>query len=183
MMTADSSRITIPEFDAMALPDSCEWELVDGTIFSLPFPARIHGDVQHRLAAAFERSFGSAAVVRIEYPYSLGQHTKRRADVAVVSPARHAACPDHLIGAPDIVVEVISRSHLLYSIDDLETKCLSEGARQFWRVNLHERTVAVGVLNDVRTHGAVYGENGVVPVKLFAAEGSLAVSEIVGFDK
>jgi Uma2 family endonuclease len=127
LVSAATDQITVEQFDEMVLPPSCEWELADGTVVSVTFPTRPHGDLQDCLATVFKRIFGATAVVRIEYPYTLGSYSKHRADVAVVSPGRHESCPHYLDGAPELVVEILSRSNLPYKVDDLEERCLRRG--------------------------------------------------------
>lgn len=76
--------VTVGEFEEMELPDSREWELIDGTIVSSDPPDIEHGDIQARLYDMLRGQLGPNAVVRVEYGYALGPHTRFCADVADV---------------------------------------------------------------------------------------------------
>ncbi|MEJ7605265.1 MAG: hypothetical protein WKF37_03130 [Bryobacteraceae bacterium] len=65
--------------------------LIDGEVVSVTFPNLDHSDIQHRLYELLKVLFGSAALVRLEYPYSTDIYNENRADVAVVDPRRHRA--------------------------------------------------------------------------------------------
>ncbi len=107
------SALTVEEFEAMDLPEFCEWGLVDGTVVSVTAPDLDHVDLQDQIAAKLKEVFHQSAVVRVEYPYALGTFNRFRADVEVVDPRRHRDNRKRLEGAPELVIEVMSRSNTM----------------------------------------------------------------------
>jgi Uma2 family endonuclease len=73
--------------------------------------------------------------VVLELPFrSLPEYELRAADVAVLAPERRASADDNdaLPGAPEIVIEVLSRSNAVSEIAEYCALCLENGAREFW---------------------------------------------------
>jgi len=166
--------ITVEEFEAMDLPEFCEWELIDGTVVSVTSPELDHVDLQHQIAANLERLFGVSAVVRLEYPYALGTFNRFRADVAIVNPKRHRSNRKRLEGPPELVVEVMSRSNSEKKTRMLQQRCLEQGCLAFWRVYPKKRTIIVATIGGETT----YESTGIIPAELFGISAEIVVNEI-----
>jgi Uma2 family endonuclease len=54
-----------------------------------------------------------------------------------------AVVNDEFIGAPDLVVEVLSPSNTAAEMDDKQKLCFANGCREFWMVNEDKKTVRV----------------------------------------
>jgi Uma2 family endonuclease len=100
--------------DLLALGDEVRAELIDGEIHVTPSSTPRHQDVLQRLLAALEgwvrpRGLGRAWVAPLDVFLPSGDGVQP--DLLFVSAARLAIVPDWVRGAPDLVVEVVSRSH------------------------------------------------------------------------
>ncbi len=73
----------------------------------------------------------------------------RTADVAFVSRQRVSSVePDgHLMGAPELVAEVLSPSNRRGKISETKRLCLENGCREFWVLDPKRRTVTVSTLD------------------------------------
>jgi Uma2 family endonuclease len=117
------------------------------------------------------------AVVDTEAAFSAtGEYELRVADVAYVCGAREAAIDpeDNLHGAPDITIEVLSRSNTAAEIFEKEKLCLENGAQKFWVVDPRLRQVRIST-PDARTITWRYGQE--IPLSLFG-EAVLRVDDI-----
>src|SRR4029450_5034139 len=135
--------MTVEEFEAMDLPDTCGWELIDGEVVSVTFPDLDHRDIQHTLLELLKQLFGTAAVVRMELPFAANRYNKNGADVAAVLPSRYRTNRKRLDGAPELVIEVVSRSNREKKLDRLQERCFEHECQQFWRVYPKKETVIV----------------------------------------
>lgn len=171
----DPALLSAEQFDAMDLPDSCKWELVEGVVGSVTFPDLDHVDIQDRIRTLLRTVLKDRAVVRIEYPYATDAYNKNRADVAVVDPLRHAANRQHLDGAPEIVVEVVSRSNRESRIAALGARCFAHGCLQFWRVYPAEGRVVISTAGAGQRE---YISGGSFSLTLFEADVNVAVAEL-----
>ncbi len=96
------------------------------------------------------------------------------ADVGCVSRERYDAAGDdnYLMGAPELVIEVLSPSDTVDEVNDKMFICTANGCNCFWVVDPKPQLVSV-------THGTItrhYGVQAAVPISLPAIE--LAVDEI-----
>lgn len=175
----DPGLITVEEFEAMDLPDTCGWELIDGEVVSVTFPDLDHRDIQDHLVELLKSLFGDAAVVRMELPFAANHHNKNGADIGATTPARWRANRKRLDGAPELVIEVVSKSNRDRKLDRLQERCFEYGCQQFWRVYPKKLTVTVarnvGPGSTVADH---YDINDLIPVNLFGVAGRIAVNDI-----
>jgi Uma2 family endonuclease len=153
------------------------YELHHGELVKVCFPKRTHYKLQRRLRRLLEDPAGDAGVVDIEIAFRpLPEHELWAADVAFVSKARwEQADPDgYLLGAPELVIEILSPSNTAEEILDKEKTCLEGGCPEFWAVNEKRRQVKVTTPDGVTK---TYHEGQQIPLTFFGG-GSLAVSAI-----
>ena len=173
--------ITVGQFLEMELPDTCEWELLDGTVVSLTFPNFEHSLLQRRIYELLQAMTGSGALlsVHMELPYRLRQHRAHRADVAVISLEAERAVTRRKIldGAPLLVIEIISDSNRKrpYKLEDLRARCFEEGCGLFWQVDA--RTRAIEVFTPGGT-AVVYEKSDVIPMAVIGADSYISVSSV-----
>jgi Uma2 family endonuclease len=80
---------------------------------------------------------------------------------------------DDLRGAPELVIEVLSRSNTPAKIQELAALCLSTGTQELWVIDAKRETVTITSRQGM---SMVYGREDRIPLSLFG--GDLAVSEI-----
>ncbi|MCY0875865.1 MAG: Uma2 family endonuclease, partial [Firmicutes bacterium] len=87
--------------------------------------------------------------------------------------------PQGCVGAPDLVVEVLSPSTAYKDKKSKLKAYRAAGVREYWMVDPHLRLVEVCLLEDGDGFPTVYGKEDTVPVSLFA-DLSIRLQEIFG---
>jgi Uma2 family endonuclease len=171
--TTTSKLMTFAEFDRIPNPQGSRYELHHGELINVPFPEFPHIRAQWQLRRLLEGAAGSAGVVDKEIPYRpLPEHECWSADVAYVSKERWDAINRYLMGAPDLVVEVLSPSNTAAEMIDKRNVCLENGSREFWVVDTDHRQVEVSTPDG---HTITYKSGQEIPLFL---GGHLAVDSI-----
>ena len=106
----------------------------------------------------------------------LPEHEVRVAGIAYVSRERWEQTDpeDNLRGAPDLVLEVLSRSNTAAEVFDKEKLCLENGCREFWVVDSDRRQVKLSTPDGITT---TYRAGQEIPLRLFGG-GALQVEAI-----
>ena len=78
-----------------------------------------------------------------EFPFRAPGHEAWRADVGFVREDRRVGISDYLMGAPDLVIEVLSPSNTVDEINDKMDVCMSNGCLSFWVVDPKRQIVSV----------------------------------------
>src|SRR5215472_1456066 len=127
--------LTYPELRLMP-DDGKHYELIDGEVFVSPSPSEKH----QRILARLHLSLGGYAVQqrlgRVYFaPFDVvfGEKTALQPDLLFVSAARLGIIgPEYVVGAPDLVVEILSPHRLAYDrVTKLEQYAL-HGVREYW---------------------------------------------------
>lgn len=154
-------------------------ELRRGKLVASARPMGKHTRIQKRLERLLEEAACGIGVAVMELPFRpVPEHEVRAADVAYLSTGRWdaIAADDHLLGAPDITIEVLSPSNTAAEIYEKENLCLANGALQFWVVDSDRRQVKVST-RDGRT--ITYQAGQTIPLPITGACG-LPVDVIFG---
>ncbi len=97
------------------------------------------------------------------------------ADIGFVTQARWAAdTNDYFMGAPDLVIEVLSKSNTMDEILDRQDVCLRNGCVSFWVVDSKRQVILV--TTPERSYMQVYSCGSNVPVPFLS--GTLEVAAI-----
>jgi Uma2 family endonuclease len=176
MSAATTQPLTIKEFDRLDLPQDMNWKLRDGAVVEVSFPLIVHRRIQKRVMTLLDPLFPQAEVL-MEYPFQVGDHDKRSADIAVVSHDRALAAGQQgiLTGAPELVVEVLSPSNMVMELKRYRRLCLSHGTALFLVIDPEDNTV------EVVTQGAKaasYGIEDSLPVVLLDVSSTIPVAQI-----
>jgi Uma2 family endonuclease len=176
-MSVHTALLRVEEF--LKLPDPLEGhnELHHGEVVVMPPPKKGHQRLQNRLQSLLQRLAGGGYVVYMEMAFRpTPEHEVWQADVGCVSRGRHEATGDdeYLMGAPEVVVEVLSPSNTVDEINDKMSICMANGCKSFWVVDWKRRVVSVTEGAVTRHVGAP--STGVILCSMF--EGQLEVKEI-----
>jgi Uma2 family endonuclease len=138
--------MTIEEFDRLEPPEGIEYELVDGELYEVTYPSYVHNLLIKRLDNLLAR-FQKGEVLQ-ERGFQIPgrpRATKRRADVCLLTPERdrRARIDNDVIGAPDMVVEVLSPSNSFEFVKRVASLCVRNGCAEFWAVSPMECSVTV----------------------------------------
>ena len=136
--------MTFAEFWDLPDPPGDRYELHHGELVIVAYPKFPHVRAQWQLRRLLESAAGDAGRVDKEFPYRpLPEHEAWQADVAYISKARWDAIDEYLLGAPDLVIEVLSPSNTANELIEKRKLCLENGSREFWVVNTKHRLVEV----------------------------------------
>jgi len=133
-------------------PNDERFELIDGVIYNMNAPLRVHQKICTELSRQFANFFldKTCEVYAAPFDVRLPKHAKDEDEIFdVVQPDLSVICdPEKLddkgcLGAPDLIVEVLSPS--TSSKDHIKKRALYErsGVREYWLVSPEERIVWV----------------------------------------
>lgn len=169
-MAALPNLLTVEEF--RELPESGEYvyELHHGEVVAMTRPRAGHWLVQLRLVELLQPKVAAFGKVGPECAYrAIPQFDLRAADVAVISHERVRSLDrdDNLIGAPELVIEVISASNRKARLQETVSLCLNHGALECWLVDRNKQSVTV-----VRKDGTTtaYGGDDRIPLTAFGSD-------------
>jgi Uma2 family endonuclease len=119
--------------------DGKRYELIDGEVFVSPSPSEKHQRGSGRLYVSWAVHVEKNRLGRVYYaPFDVvfSEKTALQPDLLFVSKARlRIIGPEYIIGAPDLVVEILSPSRLAYDrVTKLEQYALY-GVSEYWIVD------------------------------------------------
>ena len=138
--------------ELLAMPDDgFRYELIKGELIRMPPPGHIHGRVTMRVAGALYRHIidnNLGIVYAAETGFLIHQNpdTVRAPDAAFVRQQRVENVGEiegYWVGAPDLVVEVVSPSDSVGYVEDKVAEWIDAGSRLVWVISPKLRTVTV----------------------------------------
>lgn len=133
--------------DYWNLPGDQRAELIDGRLYSMAPPSRIHQKLSTRIASAFDRFIseknGSCEVYSAPFAVNLNADDKTyvEPDISVICD-RGKLTDRGCEGAPDLVIEIVSPSSRRIDYTKKNTLYAEAGVREYWIVDPEkERTV------------------------------------------
>ena len=160
-------------------PPGFRLELHNGEVVQVTRPKYKHGIIQLQITLLLRRALKGRGRALPEMAFrAKPQHEMRVADVGWVSKARDTGVDrdDHLMGSPDIVIEVLSPSNSIREMLQKKALCFGTGCQEFWLVDPVECLVEVTHLNGP-THYYRRGDR--IPV----GETTCAVDDIFSEDE
>ena len=156
--------------DIRALPDEIRVELIDGVIYDMTAPKRIHQDLLLEIAIAFRKCISEAE--------SDCKVTIAPRDVRLFGDDRHMYQPDILItcdkskdledyydGAPELVIEILSPSTRRKDFI-IKTRYYSKaGVREYWIIDPDKKNVLVFFFEEDQLP-MTYSFNDKIPVRI-----------------
>jgi len=129
--------------DYLALPDEPRCELILGRIYATPSRSVLHQAAAvltfFVLRAAARRTRGFAAIAPLDV--TLADHSVVQPDVIYVSAARLGIVKDRIEGAPDLLVEVLSRGTARRDRGEKLKLYAESGVREYWILDPVERQI------------------------------------------
>jgi len=155
--------------DYVTWDDDTRWELIDGVPYMMSAPMRIHQELLGNMYFQL-RSFlkgKSCKVYPAPFDVRLNADTS---DNTVVQPDLLVVC-DHskldkagCVGAPDMVVEILSPSTSRYDQTLKFNTYRKSGVREYWVVDPDTKTLAVHLLKDGDYVTRPYTDEDLAPV-------------------
>ncbi|MDX6443429.1 MAG: hypothetical protein QOH71_503 [Blastocatellia bacterium] len=138
--------------ELLAMPDDgYRYELVKGELQMSPPPGSEHGEVTMNLAGSLfeyvkKNNLGVVYAAETGFKIESNPDTVRAPDVAFVrreTVERTGRLPGYRSGSPDLVVEVLSPSDRVTTVEEKVAEWLAGGARMVWVVSPKLRAVTV----------------------------------------
>jgi Uma2 family endonuclease len=148
-MKAVQPRLTYPELRLMP-DDGKRYELIDGEVFVTPSPSEKHQRVLGNLFLSISHHVRTKNLGRVyiaPFDVVFGEKTALQPDLLFVSAGRLGIIgPEYVLGAPDLVVEVLSPYRQSYDrVTKLEQYAL-HGVNEYWVIDPIVESVEIYVL-------------------------------------
>src|SRR3970040_2327208 len=149
-MSATKSPIPFTYEDYKSLPEAMErrYELMDGELCMVPAPTTIHQNISQNiefLLVQHVRATRCGRVLDAPVDVVLGEGSRRdvvQPDIVFVSRERTAiVTPAEIVGAPDLVVEILSPGTEDRDRGYKRTLYERSGVREYWIVNPDEASI------------------------------------------
>jgi Uma2 family endonuclease len=151
-------------------------ELHEGEVAVIPPVKALHTLLEQVLQQMLGAVLAPPYVVCVELPFRASENDCRIADVGALDRSRllaAAANDEYVVGAPDVVVEVLSPGQDASDLFDKERVCLGSGCRAFWVVDPKNRQVRVSTPD---RRAVIYTSGDSVP--MLVAPGEITVHSI-----
>lgn len=168
--------------DYYALPDEVRAELIDGVFYDMASPTSIHqilaGAIHYALVSYIMKNKGKCVpfIAPFDVQLDMDNRTMVEPDVIVVCD-RSRILENRVYGAPDLAVEVLSKSTRTKDLVIKTAKYLEAGVREYWIVNPWERTITVYDFEH-DTEITTYSGEDTVPVRIFGGNCRVNFGEI-----
>ena len=175
-MQVDTQLMTFEEFEVLPDPREGHYELHHGRVILMPPPKKPHMKVETTIDELLHPLLRPLGFLRVELAFRPApQYEYWTCDIGFISQSRWDADDnDYFPGAPDLVIEVSSKSNTMDEMLDRQDVCLDNGCISFWVVDAKRCTVMV-TTPDRKT--ITYDRAAAVPLPE-PYHGSVAVSEI-----
>ena len=162
-------RYTYAEYCTWDDSGGKRWELIDGEVFEMSAPSRAHQGILMELSRQFSNYLRGKPCKTYAAPFDVRLNADG-ADDTVVQPDLLVVCDRKklddkgCIGAPDLIVEILSPSTA--GRDRLVKMQLYQrvGVREYWLVDPDTKSVQVYIFEEGRNAGATYSGADNVPV-------------------
>lgn len=159
----ETKRMTLDEVRQLN-PDEQPGELVRGVFVPVSRPTVQHGRLMARIARLLgnfveTKGLGEVVVGDSGFVLSREEETLRGPDVAFIRKERippEGLPDDWWEGAPDLAVEIVSRSQTAHDLGRKALEYLQAGTKMVWVIDPESKTVAVYTPPD---HIRILGEN------------------------
>ncbi|MDD2971091.1 MAG: Uma2 family endonuclease [Lachnospiraceae bacterium] len=161
--------------DYYALPEEMRVELIDGVFFEMTAPRTSHQTITMEVCMAlsiFITSKNGECVpfaAPTDVQLDCDEYTMIQPDVLVVCDRSKITGPC-IVGAPDFIVEVLSKSTRKKDMTLKLTKYVNAGVREYWMIDLEKERILVYDLKNEDSLLTIYGLEDQIPVRIFECE-------------
>jgi Uma2 family endonuclease len=156
--------------DYLSWDDGVRYELIDGVVYMMsPAPNRAHQMISRELSRQFSNYLKGKKCEVYAAPFDVRLNNEDKNDT-VVQPDITVVCdPSKLddkgcVGAPDMVLEILSPSTSSRDKTVKFKRYLRAGVREYWIVDPMDRTLTVHILDGEHYRTATYGDDEKAPV-------------------
>lgn len=157
--------------DYLELPDDIRVELIDGVLYEMHAPAAVHQIISMELSAELhdhiKKNHGKCRVFTAPFDIQLNKDDKTmvQPDILVIC-KRSGYTAERGIGAPDLVMEILSRSTRSRDMLLKLNKYADAGVREYWIIDPDDRKIIVYYFEDDSLSG-IYDFNDKIPVRIW----------------
>ncbi len=159
--------------DYAVLDDGEHYEIVNGVLYMTPSPSWSHQEIvgeifAHLRAYVHETAIGGVLMAPLDV--ELASHTVFQPDVVVLRKAsRRKLKARHIVGAPDLVVEVVSPSSETHDSYRKLVAYARAGVPEYWIVDPDAQNIEVLLLENSEYHSqGVYRGKATLPAQIVA---------------
>lgn len=158
--------------DYAALPaDGNRYEIVNGVLYMSPSPSWSHQEIVGRFfryLSSYAETAGIGGAFVAPLDVELAPNTVFQPDVVVLLKASHKKLKEqHIVGAPDLAVEVVSPTSETHDRHRKITAYARAGVPEYWIVDPDSRTVEVLFLESGEYHSqGVYRGKATLPSQI-----------------
>ena len=157
--------------DYLELPDDIRVELIDGVLYEMHAPTAVHQIISMELSAELhdhiKKNHGKCRVFTAPFDIQLNKDDKTmvQPDILVIC-KRSGYTAERGIGAPDLVIEILSRSTRSRDMLLKLNKYADAGVREYWIIDPDDRKIIVYYFEDDSLSG-IYDFNEKIPVRIW----------------
>ena len=171
--------------DYRALPDNLRVELIDGVLFYMEAPHAAHQTIAFELSVRFReyilknggkcRTWATPVNVQLD----CDEKTMVQPDVVILCD-KNKIQGGNIVGAPDLVVEVLSDSTARKDMILKKEKYRRAGVREYWMVDRQQRRIVVCAF-EKGMPDRIYGPEEEVPVGIYDGRCTVNFREIFDY--
>ena len=165
-----SARVRLTYEDYVGLPDDRRYEIINGELYEMTAPTVRHQVVLGNLFIVFKpyvtrRKQGSVYMAPIDV--ILEEDVIVQPDLAFVAESRRGIVQHHaIVGAPDLVVEILSPTTAAYDRNRKAALYERYGVSEYWMVDSDTETIEILRLGDMGYVPAEIHSSGVISTAL-----------------
>lgn len=170
--------------DYYALPDDQRVELIDGVFYDMEAPSTYHQIIGMELGfllKSFIKEKGGSCIPfasPVDVQLDCDNKTMVQPDVLVLCD-RSKLIKRCIYGAPDFIVEVLSKSTKRKDSTIKLSKYVEAGVREYWLVDIEKERVLVYFFEG-DDYPTIYGRGDEIPVGIFDGELKIPMAEVFG---
>lgn len=168
--------------DYLALPEGTRIELIDGKFYEMAAPTTPHQDIAGSIYAEFyihiktNKGTCKTYISPIDVQLDRDDKTMVQPDVIIVCNKDNITKP-RIVGAPDLVVEVLSPSNSMMDMVIKLHKYNKAGVREYWIVSPEEKKTLVYRLENSIEDMKFYDFDEEVPVGIWDGKCKVKISD------
>ena len=165
-----NTQVRLTYEDYVELPDDKRYEIIDGELYEMTAPTLRHQVLLGNLFIIFKphvrrQRLGSVYMAPVDVIFAGGDIVQP--DLVFVSEARRHIMQDHaIVGAPDLVIEILSPSTAAHDRNRKTDLYARYGVAEYWMVDTETETIEVRRLRDGEYGDAEIYDSGLVSTPL-----------------